>query len=114
MTLLSQRDPLTVMIKYRAYLLQLSMYRLFYGEWTLIVPRKAAEPDSRQSYTPEPMNFDEATELGGDTTAKDIATAVPPPSGIAGEDDDEEMDEESSEDVCTNLLPLRCIIYPTS
>lgn len=50
------------------------------------------------------MNFDEATELGGDTTAKDTATAVPPPSGIAGEEDDEEMDEESSEDVCTNLL----------
>jgi hypothetical protein len=50
------------------------------------------------------MTFDEATELGGDTTAIDTATAATPPSGIAGEDDDEEMDEESSEDVCTNLL----------
>lgn len=62
--------------------------------------RKAEEPDSRQSYTPEPMNFDGATEPGGDTTEKDTATAAPPASG----DDDEEMDEESSEDVCTNLL----------
>src|SRR5258708_3362997 len=70
----------------------------------LTFTRKAAESDSRQSYTPEPMNFDRATELGGDTTATDTATAEPPPPEIAGEDDDEEMDEESSEDVCTNLL----------
>jgi hypothetical protein len=55
------------------------------------------------------MNFDEATELGDDTTAKDTATPAPPapPASGAGEDDDdEEMDEESSEDVCTSLLTL--------
>ena len=50
------------------------------------------------------MNLDRATELGGDTTAKDTVTAAPLASGVAGEDDEEEMDEESSEDVCTNLL----------
>jgi hypothetical protein len=70
----------------------------------LTFSRKAPEPGSRQSYTPEPMTFDEATELGGETRAMDTATAAPPAFGVAGEDDEEEMDEESSEDVCTNLL----------
>ena len=70
----------------------------------LTFSRKVPEPASRQSYTPEPMSLDRATELGGDTTAKDTVTAAPLATGVAGEDDEEEMDEESSEDVCTNLL----------
>jgi len=62
------------------------------------------EAASRQSYTPEPVNFDGTTELDGDTTATDTATPAPPASGAAGDDDEEEMDEDSSEDVCTTYL----------
>ena len=105
MTWLSQRGSLTVMIKIIAHI---SCNRVcidyFVESRPLTFTRKVEELDSRQSYTPEPMNFDGATEKGGDTTAKDTAPATPSASGIAGEDDEEEMDEESSEDVCTNLL----------
>jgi len=78
--------------------------RCFAESRHLTYSRKAPEAASRQSYTPEPMNFDGATELGGESTARNTATPAPPASGAAGEDDEEEMDEDSSEDVCTSLL----------